>query len=87
MTSLVFALHQIVLDNSEYADVSHRLLDCTYVDSYCYSYPDEDSAICGSASLIELTAKGGFPLVGLMSSSCTILNSVPTDVRNPQHSD
>lgn len=31
MTSSVFALHQTVLDNPDYADVSQRLLDCTLI--------------------------------------------------------
>ncbi len=81
MTSSIFALHQTVLDNPDYADVSQRLLDCTYVDNYCDSYPDEESAIYGCASLIELAAKGGFPLVALMASSWNVLNSVPTEIR------
>jgi len=79
MTSCVYALQQTARDNPGYEDIASKLKDCFYVDNYLDSFVDEEAAIYDCTSLIELFRKGGFELSQLISSSHSVLRTVPTN--------
>ena len=56
-----------------------------YCDDWMSSFQHEKDLLTATFQLIELLAKGGFPLLKFVSSSTLLIESIPPDLLNPKH--